>query len=134
MEEYNLSYSKPLPEHLQALLSPFTLSDQKANSSHSGEEWPEALSAEMPWPWVYEDEKATSAEPACLSTVGLSPRQDVLHLLQDELRLDSWVKDYPFLLFFLFRPFNLILKAWEQELETWSILFLVYWWQSKVSA
>lgn len=60
--------------------------------------------------------------------------QDVLHLLQDELRLNSWVKDYPFLLFFLFRPFNLILKAWEQDLETWSMLFLVCWWQSQVSA
>lgn len=70
-------------------------------------------------------EQATGVEPACLSTVVLSPCDDVLHLLQDELRLDSWVKDYPFLCFFLFRLFNFILKAWEQDLETWSILFLL---------
>lgn len=79
-------------------------------------------------------EQATGAEPTCLSTVVLSPLQDVLHLLQDELRLNSWVKDYPFLLFFLFRPFNFILKTWEQSSETWSILFLFCWWQSQVSA
>lgn len=29
-------------------------------------------------------------------TVLLPPYQDVLHLLQDELRIISWLKDFPF--------------------------------------